>query len=109
MDVMKNSLLRRHSVSLTHTHVPFIYVWVFTLHLIIILFWVVPYCQCPGDPEGQLGKHQADHPCVALRETLSSSWTQWMLAKINSTEVFLVYQGLYLKMGELRAPGGSAG
>lgn len=64
VDVMKNSHIRRHNVSLTHTHIPLIYVWVFTLHLLIILFWLVPYCQGPG--EGQLGKHQADHPRVAL-------------------------------------------
>lgn len=46
LDIMKNSHVLRHSVSLyTHTHIPLIYVWVFTLHLIIILFWLVPYCQ----------------------------------------------------------------
>ena len=108
----KDSHMMRHSLFLTHTFHSYMFEFNRTLHLIILVSWLGPHHHGPWGTERQLGRPQTDPPLVVIWELiirLQVHGCSGCCPYISSSETFLLYQNIHLKMGNISRKTGAEG
>ena len=99
------------TVSFSHTHITHICLhFNCTLPLIIVLSWLGLHHHGPWGLERQLGRRQTDHPLVVIWELiirLQVHGCSGCCPHISSTDTFLLYQNVHLKMDNVSRKAGA--